>query len=253
MENKKKTKSEQEIKLRSFNIDEDIQKSRLFDTFVIQALINDEVVGYVKLTQISKEKAKKLIEPFDYFIYKIYASNETLISAYEQNDYKTLLSKLALRTLNLSQEKLESMSKSEVNQLYYDYKNLINKDYETQFKSFYDYWVNKPNIELIKVFSDEEKTYTDYFIAEHPQVERKNLTNWRGQGVGAALYEDCIDWCDKQGLCLWASLTRTDDAKKMWQLMEKMPKFTMIMTEVCKYSTQGEVIQRLERPKIHLT
>ncbi len=253
MENKKKTKTGQEIKLRIFKIDEEIQKTRLFDTFVFQALINNEVIGYAKLTYISETNSQKLKEPFDYFIYKLYASDEKTISFYENKDYKNLLIKIGLRDINLTTEDVEKLSKKELEKNFNFFKNKINQTYEHQFKYFYDYWVNKPNIELIKVLSEKDDKYTDFFLKGHPLIERKEKTNWQGQHIGAALYDACIHWCQSQNLSLWASTTQTEDAKRMWKNMEKLPKFTLMLTELFKYNQEGQVIQKISRPKINLT
>lgn len=253
MDYKKKTKTGQEITIRIFQIDEEIQKSRLFDTFVFQALIKNEVVGYAKLTYINETNSQKLKEPFDYFIYKLYASDEKTISFYENKDYKNLLIKIGLKDSNLTKEDVEQLSKKELEETFYIFKNKINQTYENQFKYFYDYWVNKPNIELIKVFSEKDDKYTDFFLNGHPLIERKETKNWQGQNIGAALYDVCIQWCQSKNLSLWASTTQTEDAKRMWKNMEKLPKFTLMVTELFKYGQDGQVIQKISRPKINLT
>jgi hypothetical protein len=247
-----KTKAGNEINLQCFDLKEDIVKARLFDTSVIQASVNDEVVGYVKLAYIGPEKANKLAEPFDYFIYKIYGSDEKIVEAYESYNIKYLLEKLALRDLKITQENFNSLSKNQINELFDQFKESINQTYKNQFNTMIDYWVNKPSIELIRVFSDKDDSYTDYSQPGYPSIERQNNKNWQGQRVGAALYESAAKWCHSKGLELWGSTTRTEDAKRMWKIMENMPKFFVIMTEVCKYSSTGQILSKTERPKLNI-
>lgn len=247
-----KTKTGQSINLQCFDLQEDIVKSRLFDSIAIQASVDGEVAGYVKITYISQEKASKLAEPFDYFIYKIYGSDEKVVDAYESRDVKFLLEKLALKDLNISQENFNSLSKFQVNELFEQYKGIINVTYKNQFNSMVDYWVGKPSIELIRVFSEKDDFYTDYSTPGYPSVDRLNTKNWQGQKVGAALYEASAKWCQSKDMELWGSTTRTEDAKRMWKIMEKLPNFFVSMTEVCKYSSSGQILSKVERPKLNI-
>jgi len=247
-----KTKSGNPISLQFFTLTEDIVKARLFDSSVIQASVNGEVVGYVKLTYISAEKASKLAEPFDYFIYKIYGSDDKVVEAYESGNIKYILEKLALKDLQVTKNEFESLSNFEMNELFKLFKRGINTTYLIQHKSMIEYWVDKPSIELIKVFSEKDHFYTDYSQIDYPCVDRKDNTCWQGQRVGAALYESAARFCQSKGLELWGSTTRTEDAKRMWKIMENMPKFFVMMTEVCKYSNSGHVLGKVERPKLNL-
>jgi hypothetical protein len=247
-----KTKSGETISLQCFQLKEDVVKARLFDSSVIQASVRGEVVGYVKITYISQAKAAKLATPFDYFIYKIYGSDDKVVNAYESNDFRYLLEKLALKDLQIKKEDLDSLSQLEANELFKVFKKGINTTYNIQFKSMIDYWVDKPSIELIKVFSEKDHFYTDYSQLDYPCIDRENNTCWQGQRIGAALYESAAKWCHSKGLELWGSTTRTEDAKRMWNIMEKMPKFFVIMTEVCKYSSSGQVLSKTERPKLNI-
>ena len=154
-----KTKSGQTISFELLPIKEELIKSRLFDSFSIQARVANEVVGYAKLIFISSEKAKKLLEPFDFFIYKIYGSTDSVVESYEKNNYKFLLGKLALNELKISSVELEQMPTKTINNLFFEFKEKINNDYKGQFNSFMDYWVNKPQLEIIRVFSNKDDSF----------------------------------------------------------------------------------------------
>jgi hypothetical protein len=179
----------------------------------------------------------------------MYADNDSIIDAYENKDYFFLINKLALRDLNLTTEKLNTLPNDEIYSLFNVFQEKINQTYKNQFQSFVDYWVSKPNIELIRVLSDKDDSFTDYSKINQPLVSR-DPKNWQNQGVGLALYTKTIDWCKNNGFDLWASTNRTEDGKRMWKVLEKHPKFSVIMTHVNKFSSNGNIISSTERPKV---
>lgn len=243
------TKNQQIISFKELKIKESTSKNRLFDTMVIQGFVENEIVGYVKYNYIPEDKSQKLQTPFDFFIYKMYADNDAIIDAYENKDHLFLLDKLALRDLQLTTEKLNTLSKDEVSFLFNSFQEKVNQTYQNQFKSFIDYWVGKPNIELIRVLSDKDDSYTDHSKPNQPLISREPK-NWQGKGFGLALYTKTIDWCKNNGFELWASTNRTEDGKRMWKVLEKHPKFSVIMTHVHKYSNDGNILSSTERPKV---
>jgi GNAT superfamily N-acetyltransferase len=116
-----------------------------------------------------------------------------------------------------------------------------------------DYWVNKPQLEIIRVFSNKDDSFTDYSKDEQPKTKRLNIKNWQGHGIGASLYEFCTKWCSDRNMVLWASSTRTEDAKRMWNSMEKLPKFTILANEARKYTNLGTISSSTERLTIQLS
>jgi len=248
-----KTKSGQTISFELLPIKEELIKSRLFDSFSIQARVANEVVGYAKLIFISSEKAKKLLEPFDFFIYKIYGSTDSVVESYEKNNYKFLLGKLALNELKISSVELEQMPTKTINNLFFEFKEKINNDYKGQFNSFMDYWVNKPQLEIIRVFSNKDDSFIDYSKDNQPKTKRLKINNWQGNGIGISLYEFCAKWCSDRNMVLWASSTRTEDSKRIWNSMEKLPKFTILANEARKYTNLGTISSSTERLTLKTT
>jgi len=240
------------LTFKTFELNEDISKSILFNSRIIQAFVGNELIGYAKLVYIDEKNSKKLLEPFDFFIYKVYGSNETIVKLYENNQHKELLETLALKELHLSKEKLNTLTQNEITVLFSNYKETINTIYYSQFKYFQDYWIGKPTIELIRVFSDKDTKYTDYNNDGYPVIERTTLINWRNKGLGIKLYEEIATWCNNSGLALWASTTRTEDANKIWKALENHPKFFISMTHITKTNSCGNTISITERPKLVL-
>lgn len=222
----------------------------LFDSVVIQAIIDSNIVGYLKLNYLTNTtKENILIEPFDYFIYKVYGDNSSIIKNYQEKEYNKILCKVGLRDLKLNESQIKKLTDVETLKLFISFKKQINNLYLNQFNYFIDYWLNKPSIELVRVFSDLDKSYTDYNTIDY-QLKNRDAVNWQGKGIGLALYEKAITWCKNNNLELWASLNRTEDGKKIWKALEKYPKFSIIMTHINKYSEYGELIIKKERQKI---
>lgn len=67
------------------------------------------------------------------------------------------------------------------------------------------------------------KEYEDFesFHLDKPLVDYSHLeTNFRGQKIGAALYNYCAKWlADTKHLALWASGLQTPEAKRLWSLL----------------------------------
>lgn len=232
-------------------IQEEKNKERLFDSFVFSAYLDEELVGYAKLTFIPQTKSKNIEKPIDYLMYRTYGSDDELIKAYEAKDYKYILNKIGLKTINMSSEQLLQKSENSIKNLFNEFCLKIEEDYKSSHKSFYDYWVNKPSIELIRVFTDKDIKVTDYSDGIGKMISRKPL-NYQRKGIGLKIYNSILDWCCQNNLSLWASNTQTEDAKKMWKLMETSPKFFLTMTEVLKYSSKGEIMSKTERPFIKI-
>ncbi len=232
-------------------IQEEKNKERLFDSFVFSAYLDEELVGYAKLTFIPQTKSKNIEKPIDYLMYRTYGSDDELIKAYEAKDYKYILNKIGLKTINMFSDHLLQKSENSIKNLFNEFCLKIEEDYKSSHKSFYDYWVDKPSIELIRVFTDKDIKVTDYSDGIGKMTSRKPL-NYQRKGIGLKIYNSILDWCCQNNLSLWASNTQTEDAKKMWKLMETSTKFFLTMTEVLKYSSKGEIMSKTERPSIKI-
>ncbi len=213
-------------------------RSELFDTYAFNAYINDELVGYAKLSYIPKQKAEKINSPMDYYIYKNYSDNESILNAYKEKNYEYLIQKLSPKLLD---------KKSSIEDIYHEYENEINNLFFSQYKRFYDYWVNKPSIDLIRVFSEKDTKVSD--LINKKIIERKPK-NYQKQGIGISLYIHIADWCKSNNLHLWSSQTQTEDAKKIWESMEKNPKFLVLMQDAFEQSINNSNQSKIRK---HLT
>ncbi len=226
-----KTKNNEEIKISIYEDKSNELRSKLFSTFIFNASVNSETVGYSLLTFIPESKSHLIKTPMDFLIYKTYGTDDNTIKAYEEKNIIYLLDKLANKFINKNQ--ISNLEHKQIDSIYNQFVSSINEDYKKQHQKFIDYWVQKPAIELIRVFTDKDILVSDYSTGVVEKIKREPV-NWQKKGIGLALYESIVDWCGKNQLELWASNTRTEDAKNMWKIMEKHPKFFVSMVECLK-------------------
>ncbi len=207
-------------------IEEEV-RNELFDTHVFNAYINEELVGYAKVSYIPESKSLKIKNPMDYFIYKNYSDNESVLKAYKEKNYEYLIQKLSPKMLGTD---------SSIENIYSKYESEINQMFSSQYKKFYDYWFDKPSIDLIRVFSEKDHKVTD--LINQKTIEREPK-NFQKQGIGLSLYSHIADWCKSNNLHLWSSQTQTEDAKKIWESMEKNPKFLVLMQDAIEESLKN--------------
>lgn len=221
-----KTKDGKQIDFLISHIEEtEDGKKHLFNSVSFNAFIDGELVGNAKLTYIPKEKI--FSDAVGYLIYKNYCSNEKLINAYQSSDYKTILKLIGTKTPGIALINLDNKNQSDIFQLYKHFLDTIENDYGNQARSFIEYWVDKPSIEIIRVFTEKDTTVTNYTNGNAEKIKRIN-TNWQNLGVGQAIYTTIINWCEEHDFSLWSSKTRTEEAKKIWYKLDSNPKFTVI-------------------------
>lgn len=192
-------------------------REEIFNTYIFNAYLNNEFAGYAKLSYIPEEKAKKIKSTMSYFIYKNYGSDKTIINAYKNKDYETILKKLY--------NKYDSSNK-DIKETFLKFEEEITNSFFKQHQKFFDYWVNKPTLDLIRVFDEKDTKVTDFIQEETIYREAKNF---KRQGVGLAIYSHIAEFCKQKNLKLWASQVQTEDAKTIWEKMEKHPKFLVLM------------------------
>lgn len=192
------------------------KKYHLWDSIYIQMFHNDEMIGYANLSFISQPSAHDYLKnPFDFFIYKINCSNLVLKKAYKKQNIEKILT---LLNIPFSQEDKIS--------IYQDFYKKIEKDYQNAYQNFYDYWVEKPSIDIITIFSEKDIYFTDFF---HQQEKQKRLPiSYQGQGYGKLFYQFIINLLQKKNYYLWESKTQTEDAKKVWKSLEKNKQFQLL-------------------------
>lgn len=99
-----------------------------------------------------------------------------------------------------------------------------------KYQIFIDYWVDKPNVEFSCVYNQEDKKHKTFQEFPFPHETRKELINFRGQGVAQALYAVSGLWMQSKNLYLYSSSNQTADGKKIWTILENLPNFQILAT-----------------------
>lgn len=178
-----------------------VNHDELCDKIYIAAFLNQEPAGFVRIQYINQDVyEKKLLTPLDYFIYKVYQGQAEIQSAYEKNDWKTLVNKLS--SIGSTEEGI---------------KQYIQDNYVKQHAEFVDYWVNKPNREMTYVLTELD---THMQVVANGELVRQDILprNYRGLGIGKALLEKSMEYIHDKGLNLWQSKTQTTQGQKFWKV-----------------------------------
>lgn len=222
----------------------------MYNKIIIKSVVDGQDTGYIKLAYIDSQWAQEhLKNTMDYFIYKSYDTQSPIFLAYQKQDFISLVRAFS-KEINLSSEKINSLDQDCAQKYWTDIVQSLTNKHEHKFQEFKDYWINKPTIEMICVYTEKDQHSWDFSKFPAEKAERDNPKNWRSQKIGLALYSAAAKWCKMNGLQLWASTNQTENAKKMWQIMEKMPCFSIMMTTVNKYSSSGSLITNSQRPKM---
>ncbi len=210
-----------QLEIKNFNL---VEQNKLFKSICLNAQIDGELVGYLKLKYIPQENTSLISDALGYIIFKSYFDDNQLIEDYQLNNKKNILCKIGSSYLRIPKEDILLKSSSEINILFDKFTYFLNENYSKQQSDFVNYWVNKPSIELVRVFSDKDTQVTDFSDGIGIKINRKPH-NWQKKGIGYCLYESAIKWCSDNNLELWASKTRTEDAKQIWEKLEHLPNF----------------------------
>ncbi len=232
-----------QLKIKYFNL---VEQNKLFKSICFNAEIDNELVGYLKLKYIPQENISLISDTLGYLIFKTYFDDHQLISDYQLNNKKNILHKIGGTYLKLSKDEILLKSPQEIDSLFDKFSTYLNETYSKQRLEFINYWINKPSIDLVRVFTDKDTQVTDYSDGIGVKINR-NRTNWQKKGIGYSLYEEAIKWCSNNNLELWASKTRTDDAKQLWNKLEHLPNFLITLNNNAK-----NIHQKENRPSIKL-
>lgn len=223
-----------------------VDSNSIFETVCFNSYLENQLVGYLKIKYVPKEKLSLISDCVGYLIFKSYFDDLNLVNDYKTNNIKNILIKIGSPYLKLSKEEISSKSKEQLDILYSQFVEHLSQNYNNQRIEFINYWVNKPSIDLVRVFSDKDTNITDY-SSGNPQKKERSPINWQNKGIGTLMYEESIKWCSNNNLELWASKTRTEDAKHIWNKLEHMPNFLITFHSNFKY-----LINKEQRPSVKL-
>lgn len=224
-----KTKSGKDI---TFEYHEDFEgdKNRGWQVDKIDAYVDGEYAGYIKLSYIPKERFKRYYPSVLNFMTQIGGGH---ILPYKKGDvdYKTLSDEELTKVLkNLIHKSRRYRSIWDDKEIPNERKEIIAaiddiiknglKHSNDEFKKFAEYWVDKPIVDYIRVFGEGEDRSQPRFGVHASD----SPTDFKRQRIGTALYLEAADYLKQKGLKLYASGLQSDEAQGAWANLEKMNK-----------------------------
>lgn len=186
---------------------------------VIQAEVHGDIAGYINIVYIDTQALQDFYQrTLDWFVTS--KCNTYLQDLYQRQDIGFFheMEKNFHTGIDLSQQSFNQLATR-----FNDY--LQNSSYQRQYEKFIDYWVNKPNAELIYVYQAEDKVQKDFSSFPFTQQARTHCQNFRGQGIAQKLYAETSRYLQQQGLMLYASKNQTENGQKMWKILEQSASF----------------------------
>lgn len=226
-----KTKSGDEIVVKSNeDIEGDENRGWIVDKF--SAYVNGDYAGYLKISYIPEDRFKKHYPTILSFMHKVGGSyllppNK---ASYDYKDLSTEELKDVVKSLAYHSSKYYQMwNRGEGipetrNKLLAVINDIIKNDLEKQkkdFKRFYNYFVDKPIVDYIRVFKQGEKRY-DRSMRHDKEEIHPSEKNYQRQHIATALYLEVAKWLKKKGLKLYASDTQSPEAVNAWEHLQAM-------------------------------
>ena len=176
---------------------------------MILAEVDNEFAGYLKISYIPESRFDKKYPDLLHFL----ASTK---------GWCTLKTGLELKDLDLIIEELDIYNKYKKPIFDFELKlqalTILTEDvtciYQEEYRGFKEYHVDKPIIDMVRVY-DSSDSYAFSHDYKH-SILRENLVDFKHQGIGTMLYKEAARWMAEKNLCLYASNTQTEDAKRMW-------------------------------------
>lgn len=227
-------------------------KTDFWTQHMIGATINEQPAGYITLSYISDAtKNKYFKDVLHYFVYM--KSNSVLVSFFEDQDIEQFVIKASKFMGADIQAQLSTMNKREkvqfLNEQYKLIEQWVIEKYTPAYIGFIDYWHNKPNIDIIRVHCEKDKTSKDFSVWPFDTIQRQPL-NFRKQGVAKALYIAAGKYMQSLGMCVWQSDTETPEGQKTWKDMEHYCSFKVMMDKCQCFVASGQKhLQEIERKR----
>lgn len=213
------------------------KKFHLWDSIYIQMFQEKEIIGYANISFISQNSFEKYLKnPFDFFIYKIHCSNSALKKAYKHQNISQILT--LLKVPFTEENLLESYQK---------FYHTVQKNYQKPYQLFCDYWVNKPSIDIITVFSEKDSSFIDYL--DKQQKKQRNSISYKGKGYGKIFYFFITNLMHKKNYHLWESKTQTEDAKHIWNSFQKNQQFQLLSSSLFSRTCSSSITTLEEERK----
>lgn len=188
----------------TFKITEDSEgdENRGWRVDKLEALIDGDVVGYLKMSWIPKERFEREYPDLLQYLAKINGKNKFLprYSPYDMNTQigriKAMFDDADWKEMDSKNPRLDTMTPAEAKVLE---KRLLTRyaSKYREFMKFRSHWVDKPLVDYIRVKNEFQR-----------------------QGIAIAMYEEAAKHLATMGLKLYASSNQQPGAKAAWEWLQ---------------------------------
>lgn len=248
------TFDKEDITFKIFSLEEEHfrEDNSFLNLFCIQAFIKVECAGYLTLSYLSEDMKNKYFNScFDYYIWTY--GNDYLQTCYTHNKIEGLVSSLEKLFQNYSDysDNIQKYNLLNSEEKLDFFKTIINHKYSATYNNFLSFRHNRPNVEMVCVYNENDKNCKSFDSFPFQSLPRKNKINFRKKGISQALYEIGGLLVQKYDMNIYCSNLQTDDGKKMWNILENHPKFNVMLDSYLAINTmnRAQLISR-ERKKL---
>ena len=216
--------SQQEVSFTCYTLIPE-EKSEIWTQHILEIKKDNIKSGYIKLTYYDPINSfYKINNVLDYFA--VFKSNKSPDKWLIDKDISFF-------------EQFSNLSKNQ------SPVSIIEEMYKNQYENFMQTWSKKPNVELVKIYDENDINCANHKV--WPAVkESREVYNSQGKGLGKTLYWASGIWMEKLSMHIWNTNKQTQAGKKIWDSLNKYPQF-LLGSEIIKKNTNG-VIQEIKNP-----
>ncbi|NJO59891.1 MAG: hypothetical protein HC836_16910 [Richelia sp. RM2_1_2] len=211
-----KTKSGSEITFKVIP-DEEGDNNRGWQIDRINAYVDGALAGYLKLGYIPKERFFNHYPSIFNWMTKVqgksilpHEKRDLHWSLLDDKDKRSLLLRGLMYFSSASseeQQRIQALEQPQLDEEIKKFEMLTKKELGKKFKEFYNYFVDKPYEDFIRVFSKGDR------IAPR-QSDEESQRDFKRQGIGLALYFKAADFLNSKGLQMRLSTLRSEEGGK---------------------------------------
>lgn len=209
----------------SFEVVKDFEgdKNRGWRVDKINAFVDGQQAGYIKLSYIPRERFVRHYPTIFHFLAKIKGMGEMIIGSswtdirhyreYSDDELRKFVKNARFRLLRDESLNVNELDRDDLLKQALALEQRANEEYGEMFQKFETFHVDKPLVDYIRVFSQGEYVNRD--------SNERSRRDFQRQRVGEALYLKGAEYLKAQGLRLHASDTQSPQAKAAWQMLER--------------------------------
>ena len=179
------------------------EKQDIWTHHIIEINKNEKPAGFIKLTYYNPDNCEyKINNVLDYFA--LLKSNKDPQLWFDKKDTSFF----------------DFVKKDD----FLDVVDYIRNTHQEQYENFIHKWHQKPTVEIVKIYSDNDEKSSHFDYWPHQSKNRESI-NFQKMGLGKFLHYVAAVALKPKNLYLWQSSTQTKEGKDMWESMEKNSQF----------------------------